>query len=92
MLLRLALFIILAFFIGRALWRLLDGIVEGASRGSRGAQVPQRGMQMVRDPVCGTFVVPDRALPLGDGRDTFYFCSDACRDEYKRTSRSGRSA
>jgi YHS domain-containing protein len=92
MLLRLALFIILAFFIGRAFWRLLDGIVEGASRGSRGARVPQRGTQMVRDPVCGTFVVPDLALSLGDGSNTVYFCSDICRDKYKRTSRSGRTA
>ena len=92
MLLRLALFIILAFFIGRAFWRLLDGIVEGASRGSRGTQVPQRGMQMVRDPVCGTFVVPDRALSLGDGSTTVYFCSETCRDQYKRRSRSGRTA
>jgi YHS domain-containing protein len=92
MLLRLALFIILAFFIGRALWRLLDGIVEGASRGSRGSQVPQRGMQMARDPVCGTFVVADRALSLTDGDTTVYFCSDACRNKYTRTSRSGRTA
>jgi uncharacterized protein len=92
MLLRLALFIILAFFIGRAFWRLLDGIVEGASRGSRGGQVPQRGMQMARDPVCGTFVVADRALSLTDGGTTVYFCSDACREKYMRTSRSGRTA
>jgi YHS domain-containing protein len=92
MLLRLALFIILAFFIGRALWRLLDGIVEGASHGSRGSQVQQRGMQMARDPVCGTFVVADRALSLTDGSTTVYFCSDTCRDKYKRTSRSGRTA
>jgi YHS domain-containing protein len=91
MLLRLALFIILAFFIGRALWRLLDGIVEGASRGSRGSQVPQRGMHMARDPVCGTFVVAERALSLTDGSTTVYFCSDACRDKYK-PSRSGRTA
>jgi YHS domain-containing protein len=91
MLLRLALFILLAFFVARAFWRLLDGIVEGASRGSRGSKVPQRGVQMVRDPVCGTFVVADRALTLTDGRDTVYFCSDGCRDKYKRNStRSGR--
>src|SRR5262249_6869261 len=64
MLLRLALFVILAFFVARAFWRLLDGIVEGASRGSRGSQVPQRGVQMFRDPVCGTFVVADRAVTL----------------------------
>ena len=36
----------------------MDGIVEGsqADRRSRGGGVPQRGVQMVRDPVCGTFV------------------------------------
>jgi YHS domain-containing protein len=87
MLTRLALFVILAFFIGRALWRLLDGIIEGAT-GSRGGQghVPQRGVQMVRDPVCGTFLLPDRALTLFDGRTQVFFCSDACRDKYRRTA------
>jgi YHS domain-containing protein len=85
MLTRLALFVILAFLIGRALWRLLDGIIEGAtgSRG-RGGQVPQRGVAMVRDPVCGTFVVRDRALTLTDGRTELFFCSDACRDKYRK--------
>jgi len=86
MLLRLALFILLAFFVARAFWRLLDGIVEGASRGARGSRVPSRGVQMVRDPVCGTFVVADRALTLSDGRNTIYFCSDACRSKYTRTA------
>jgi len=36
----------------------------------------------VRDPVCGTFVVPDRALMLSVGRQQLYFCSPACRDAY----------
>jgi uncharacterized protein len=86
MLMRLALFVILALLIGRALWRLLDGIIEGAT-GQRGrGQVPQRGVQMVRDPVCGTFVVRDRALTLTDGRTELFFCSDACRDKYRRTA------
>jgi len=86
MLVRFALFIILAFFVARAFWRLLDGIVEGASGGSR-RQVSQRGVQMVRDPVCGTFLVADRAVTLVDGRSRVYFCSDACRAKYaNRTS------
>jgi uncharacterized protein len=85
MLTRLALFVILAFFIGRALWRLLDGIIEGATGSrSRGGQVPQRGVQMVRDPVCGTFVVRDRALTLTDGRTEIFFCSDTCLDKYRK--------
>ena len=84
MLTRLALFIILAFFIGRALWRLLDGIIEGATGSRGGGQVPQRGVPMVRDPMCGTFVVRDRALTLTDGRTELFFCSDACRDKYRK--------
>jgi YHS domain-containing protein len=85
MLLRLALFIILAFVVARAFWRLLDGIVDGASGGSRrnAGGVPQRGVQMVRDPVCGTYIVADRAVTLGEGRSVVYFCSDACRDKYR---------
>ena len=85
MLLRLALFIILAFVVSRAVWRLLDGIVDGASGGGRrgGAGVPQRGVQMARDPVCGMFVVPERAVTLVDGRERIYFCSETCRDKYR---------
>jgi YHS domain-containing protein len=83
MLLRLALFIILAFVVARAFWRLLDGIVDGASGGARRGGVPQRGVQMVRDPVCGVFVVPERAVVLADGRERLYFCSEACRDKHR---------
>jgi YHS domain-containing protein len=85
--LRVALVIIFIFVVARAFWRLLDGVVEGISRASHpGGQVPQRGVQMVRDPVCGTFVLPENALTLVDGRSRVYFCSDACRDKYRRTA------
>jgi YHS domain-containing protein len=79
--LRLILFVLLAIFVVRALWRLLEGIVEGASR-SPGA-APDHGVSMVRDPVCGTFVLPASAVTLVDGRAHLYFCSDACRDKYR---------
>ena len=70
MLLRLALFIVLVVIVARAFWRLVDGIVEGVSGRPKGgrSQVPTRGVQMVRDPVCGTFVLPDRAVTIVDGR------------------------
>ena len=41
------------------------------------------GVQMARDPVCGTFVVPDRATSITVGRDQIYFCSASCRDKYR---------
>lgn len=80
MLLRLALFIVLGIFVARALWRLFDGIVDGV-RGPGGG-VPSRGVAMVRDPVCGTFVLPDHAKMISDGRARVFFCSDKCRDAY----------
>jgi uncharacterized protein len=92
MLLRLVLFVIFAVIVARAFWRLVDGILEGLGGAPRGrGRVPSRGVQMVRDPVCGTFVLPDHALTLVDGRARLFFCSQACRDKYQARSstRSG---
>ena len=85
MLLRLLLFLILGIIVARAFWRLVDGIVAGVSgRPDAGSgHVPRQGVHMVRDPVCGTFLLPDRALVLGDGRSRVFFCSDTCRDKYR---------
>jgi len=79
--LRLALLLILLTFVARAFWRLVDGIFAGTS--GRAPRVPRSGVQMVRDPVCGTFVVPDRAIVLTDGSRRLYFCSARCRDQYR---------
>src|SRR5262245_42769803 len=86
--LRLVFFAILLIFIARALRSLWGGIVEGLNQPAKGSgSVPARGVHMVRDPVCGTFVVPERALSLTVGRELLYFCSPACRDTYRtRTS------
>ena len=82
--LRIALLIILFMFVARAFWRLIDGVMEGVSGlpRARGRQ-PYGGVQMVRDPVCGTFILPDRALTLTDGRQSVFFCSATCRDKYR---------
>jgi YHS domain-containing protein len=42
--------------------------------------------------VCGTFVLPASAVTLVDGRARLYFCSDACRDQYRArpSASSGR--
>ncbi len=80
--LRFVLIGILMTFIARAFWRVVDGIMEGLS-GKSSPPRDQTGMQMVRDPICGTFVLPDRALTLVDGPRTLFFCSTRCRDKYR---------
>jgi YHS domain-containing protein len=90
--LRFILFSILLTIAWRAVGQLLEGIRQGL-RGSGTAREVQRGVQMARDPVCGTFVVPDHALSLADANGRVYFCSAACRDKYgtRSAGRSGRS-
>ena len=69
----------------RAVWRLLGGIVQGVTGTSqpRAVRTPDHAVQMVRDPVCGIFVLPDRAVTVSDGRGRVHFCSTACRDKYR---------
>ena len=91
MLLRLALFVVLAIFVARAFWRFVDRFVEGMGGPRRRGRSdePTRGVQMVRDPVCGTFLLPDHALTIVDGRERVFFCSDSCRDKYQTRPSTG---
>ncbi len=43
-------------------------------------------VKMTQDPVCGTFVVPGKALSLSAGGATHWFCSERCRAEYAARS------
>jgi hypothetical protein len=89
MMLRFALLLIFFVFLARFFWRIVDSFMEGMTgRTRQQTRVPQQGVQMVRDPVCGTFVLPGRALTLVDGRTRVFFCSDVCRDKYR--ARPGR--
>jgi YHS domain-containing protein len=73
---------ILILLLVSALWRLLEGVVQGmAGRGPTRPAAPS--VHMVRDPVCGTYVVPGRAVVLSDGRTQVFFCSATCRDQYR---------
>jgi hypothetical protein len=81
MLLRQFLIFVLIVVAARAL-RLMMHKFALRQRGD-GGHAPPRGIEMVRDPVCGTFVVPDRAVTLADGSRHLYFCSASCRDKYR---------
>jgi YHS domain-containing protein len=92
--LRLALLLVLFIVIARSFWRVVDNIVAAASgQPPASGATPQRGVAMARDPVCGTFVVRERALSIGDGTGRVFFCSSECRDKYQAGTRpAGRTA
>ena len=83
---RLVLILLLIVFIARAFWRVIDGVMVGMRKGAAPSPRPQAsrtGIQMARDPVCGTFVLPGSAVTLVEGRARLYFCSDDCREKYR---------
>jgi uncharacterized protein len=84
-LLRYVLIFLLGMLILRALGKMLAGLIAGASPDpGRRSGPPDRGVQMVRDPVCGTFLPPDTAVSLAErGGAVRYFCSEKCRDAYR---------
>jgi YHS domain-containing protein len=92
---RLVFYAVLLILFVRAMSRLWSGIVQGFTAPASGrVDVPARGVHMVRDPVCGTFVVPERAVALSVGHEQIYFCSVSCRDKYRigSSTSSGRPA
>ena len=77
---RVILWIILATIIVRIAWKFVHAIMEGAGmlRGTGSAP----SVKLVRDPVCGVYVIPSQALTSGSGSSTQYFCSEKCRQDY----------
>jgi YHS domain-containing protein len=67
----------------RALWKLIKGILEGAGYLQAGSAA-QRSVKLERDPVCGVFVTPSRALVARARGETAYFCSEKCRTVWER--------
>ena len=80
---RLLLFFILAVVVGRVFWVLVDSVIEGMSGRTSGKSVSRPSVQMVRDPICGTFLLPERAIRVASGRGEVFFCSRDCQDRYQ---------
>lgn len=77
-LLRLFLIALLISLVLRSVYRFLEGVIDGASGGRVRGPAPVGG-HMVKDPVCGTYVVQGRALMAARGRETAWFCSPECQ-------------
>ena len=82
--LALAVLAFLLFLIVRASVHALLGGLRGASRPG-----PRRraGLdELVKDPVCETYIPRRKAISRGSGPATRYFCSAACADKYAARS------
>ena len=51
----------------------------------RAGQSEQVSVALVQDPQCGRFIPQHEAIRLSRRGQDLYFCSPACRDEYKAT-------
>ena len=81
---RFILIVILLLVAARFFWRLVDVVLRGA-RGpapQNGGGAPSR-VKMQPCPVCGTYVVPGKAISSVSAGAPVYFCSDKCRAEYQ---------
>ena len=83
---RFLLLAILLLLVARAFWRLVDGIIEAAGGTTRGGRAQSPSVKLVRDPVCGTWVAPRESLSLAARGATHYFCSDRCRDQFRKSA------
>jgi YHS domain-containing protein len=83
---RVLLLAVMTLLVIRAFWRLLGGVAQGARSGRPTQGRSAAPVKMTRDPVCGTFVVPGKALSLSAGGSTHWFCSERCRSEYASRS------
>lgn len=82
-LIRIALIVLVLALVVRAVWRLFEGIAAGAMDGGE-ARRSTPSARMVKDPVCGTYVLPGRSLTATRDGETAWFCSPECQKIWKR--------
>ena len=84
MTLRILLLVVMALLVVRAVGRFMGGLSQAARGEVPRPRADEQPVKMMKDPVCGTFVVPGKALSaIADGV-TVWFCSEQCRDVFAR--------
>ena len=76
--------LVVLFLIGRMVWRFMYAIFEGAGMLKEPRGREPAAVKLVKDPVCGKFVVPSRALTAGSGSAVQFFCSEKCRQQWSQ--------
>lgn len=83
---RFILFLVLAMVIARTFWRFIEAILRGASGAAASghrASGPPASVKMQQCPVCGTYVVPGKAISMVSGGNQIFFDSEKCRARYQ---------
>ena len=84
--LRVLLLFIMILAAARFFWRLIDAVLKGAlgaPQAGRRSGATSVGVKMQPCPICGTYVVPGKAISIVSGGAPVYFCSDTCRAKYQ---------
>ena len=65
----------------------VNAFLGGLRGGSRQVPAHRAGTdELVKDPVCETYIPRRKAISRGSGAETRYFCSVACADRYAARS------
>jgi YHS domain-containing protein len=74
---------VLAFLLFLILRASVHAFLRGLRGGSRPGSTQRAGLdELVKDPVCETYIPRRKAITRGSGPATRYFCSAACADKY----------
>ena len=81
---RIFLIVVMALLALRAVGRFMGGLSQAARGEAPRARATDTPVKMMKDPVCGTFVVPGKALSTSSNGATVWFCSEQCRTAFTR--------
>jgi uncharacterized protein len=78
---------VLAFLLFLVLRASVHAFLRGLRGDSRTAPRRRAGLdELVKDPVCETYIPRRKAISRGSGPAVHYFCSAACADKYAARS------
>ena len=75
---RFAVFLLLAI----ALYKLLSNLIKDTRTGRGDEPADGKIAELVRDPQCGTYVLPEQGFSVRLAGQVHHFCSEECRNRF----------
>ena len=73
--------LLIAVLVVRGIWNFVSGRFAETAESPKAPS--RKSVPLVRDPVCGTYIDPSRALSAKTGTTVRYFCSEKCRQVFR---------